>query len=211
MGVVADGLAPAAEVVGQVDQHAAALHAMLGQALDAERAGHRLREARMRFAGLLVFMRRPDLVAGTVAVAEDRFSDAVAVGIEAAADMREAVPLRRVLQAHQHEVVVDDVGELRVLARIRPAEALLAGAAAIARDGVAARCDAARVHRLAARHVQRQAQAEGAADLHLGDALQHFLGRDQVHAAALVVGAEFAPVAPCRGVRPAPGHRVLSR
>src|SRR5216117_3456434 len=49
------------------------------------------------------------------AVLEHDLALAVAVGIETAAEMRERVPLRRVLQREEHQVVADDVGEVRVL------------------------------------------------------------------------------------------------
>ncbi|MBL8307838.1 MAG: hypothetical protein JNM33_14165 [Rubrivivax sp.] len=136
-----------------------------------------------------------------------------AIGVEAAADMGQAVPLRRVLQAHQHDVAVDDVGEFGILAVVRPAEALLARALAIAQHGIAAWRDPAGVHQLPARHVERQAQAERAALANLGDALHHLGGRDQVQAAALVVRTELAPVRARRRWLPAlsPGRACAQR
>ena len=52
---------------------------------------------------------------------------------------------------------------------------------------------AARVEHVAARVVERQAQAEGQALAHFGDALLHLLRREQVQPAELVVGPEIAP------------------
>jgi hypothetical protein len=58
---------------------------------------------------------------------------------------------------------------------------------------------AALVQRGAAGEVERQAQAEALARLHLPDALKHLLRRDEVDAAELVV---LAPVTPRRTFRP---------
>ena len=207
--LVAHGLARAAQVVLQVDQHAAALRAVLGQALDAQRGGLGVAVASMRLAAGLgggIFHAGADLLARAEAVVEHRLGHAVAIGVEAAAHMGQAVPLGGVLQTEQHHVVVDHIGQIRVFRLIGPAEALLAGTLSVADHGVALRRDAARVHGPAARHVQRQAQHEAAAFAHLGHALQHLGRRHQVHAAALVVGAELAPVAAFGCVLPASGH-----
>src|SRR6266487_3160454 len=52
---------------------------------------------------------------------------------------------------------------------------------------------AARVERIAARIVERQAETEAQALAHLGDALLDLFGRQQVEPAELVVRAEIAP------------------
>src|SRR5690606_23655161 len=52
---------------------------------------------------------------------------------------------------------------------------------------------AARIERVAARQVQRQAEAEGPALAHLRHALAHLVRVDEVEATELVVGTEIAP------------------
>ena len=47
---------------------------------------------------------------------------------------------------------------------------------------------------VAARIVERQREAEGAAFADFRDALKHLLGRDQVEPSNLVIGAELAPI-----------------
>src|SRR2546430_8766946 len=131
---------------------------------------------------------------------------AVAVGIETAADMRERIPLRRVLQREEHEVVADDVGEVRVFRREGKAEVLLAPA----ERGGQSRRRPAGIERAAAGIVERQRQAESNAFPHLGDALQHLLARHQVHAAALVIGAELAPIGARRSLLPTRFHKTWS-
>ena len=63
--------------------------------------------------------RAGDVLAGAIAVVEHHLGLAVAVDIEQLPDMREAVPLRRVLQRQQHQVVADHVDQLRVVAAER--------------------------------------------------------------------------------------------
>ena len=208
--VIGDGMALAPEMVMQIDQHAAPLRAVFGEELHAERFCLRAFVARPRL-GLGVLGRRHDVFIGAKAVVEDDFRLAVAVGIEAAADVRKGVPLRRVLQRHQHDVVADDVGEVRVVLAERIAEVLpalvLAGIAHRRRDPGRV---PARIERRAARIVERQRQAERNALLHLGHALQHLLARHPVHAAALIVGTELAPVGSRRSLLPALAHDNLS-
>src|SRR5450759_3768679 len=57
--------------------------------------------------------------------------------------------------------------------------------------------------------IQRQRQAEAHSRLHLGHTLQHFLRRDQVHAAALVVGAKIAPIRAGRALFPSVRHLFI--
>ena len=189
--VVGHGMSLASEMVMQIDQHATPLRAVLREQMHAERFRLRPLVARPRL-GVLVLRRWHDVFPGAKAVVEDDLRLAVAVGIEAAADVRKGVPLRRVLQRHQHDVVADDVGQVRAVLGERVAEVLpalvLAGVAYGRRD---ARRVTPRVECRAAGIVERQRKAEGKALLHLGDALQHLLTRHPVHAAALVVGAEL--------------------
>jgi hypothetical protein len=91
---------------------AAALHAALGHALDAQRLA-RARcssiAAGRRHAGIGAVQRAEDVDLRAVAVVVARLGHAVAVGVEQLAHVREAVPLRGVLQVHQHQVVADHV------------------------------------------------------------------------------------------------------
>jgi hypothetical protein len=183
-----DRMPLAPEMVVQIDHHAAALRAVLGEELDAERLRLAALEA---IPSLGILLRSRDhVLARAEAVVEHELRLAVAVGVEAAADVGERVPLRRVLQRHQHLVVADHVGHVLVVFVERPAEELLA-VALRRRD---ARRIAARIEHRAAGIVERQREAEGLALLHLGDALQHLLARHVVHPPALIVVAEFAPV-----------------
>ena len=61
-----------------------------------------------------------------------------------------------------------------------------------------------------ARPVERQAQAKCLADLHLGDALEHLVRRQQIEPPLLIVGAEVAPVRALRPLRPTFAHGVHS-
>jgi len=49
------------------------------------------------------------MLVGPVAVVVDALGQAVAVGVEQRADMRQRIPLRRVLQAHLDDVVAEHV------------------------------------------------------------------------------------------------------
>src|SRR5918992_415667 len=72
------------------------------------------------------FRGRSNIFAGAKAVVEHELALAVAVGVEAAADVGEAVPLRRILQGHEDRVVRNHVGEVGVVLGERKAEVLLA-------------------------------------------------------------------------------------
>ncbi len=192
--VVADGVALAAEVMVQVDHHAAALRAVLGEVLDAERLGlrclrisPRLRRTCSRRRARCPRRRESRCRTRSRALPSPSASKRLPT-------CAKRVPLRRVLQREQHHVVAHHVGEVRVVLAEREAEVLLAGALAVAHGGRDARRVAARVEHVAAGIVERQRQAEADALLHLGHALQHLLARHVVHAPALVVGAELAPV-----------------
>ena len=98
-----------AEVVGQVDEDASALHAVEGHVLEAEV----VREAEVPAAVARGVGLRPDEVdPGAVPVVVDGLVDPVAVGVELGTDVRERVPLRRVLQRQGHHVVGPDVEKL---------------------------------------------------------------------------------------------------
>ena len=88
-----------AEVVREVDEHAAPLHAVERHVLQAEV----VREAAVPAAVARgVGLRSDEVDAGAVAVVVDGLLDAVAVGVELGTDVRERVPLRRVLQRERH-------------------------------------------------------------------------------------------------------------
>jgi hypothetical protein len=125
------------------------------------------------------------MLAGLEAVVIDRFGEAICVGIEQLADVREAVPLGGVLQVHHHQVVADHVGCVGVILE----QPIVHVGPAIAHGGPDHWRVAPRIEHVAARKIQRQAQAERDAFMHFGHALADLRGRDQVHAALLVVGA----------------------
>ena len=191
----------------EVDEHAASLHAVERHVLEPEV----VREARVPGAVAAGIVARPDEVdPGAVAVVVDGLGDAVAVGVELGAHVRERVPLRRVLQPERHLVVGPDVVEAVV------ALAHLAHGDVVEDLGIAlhvlgrreARRVAPLVQRGAAREVERQAQAEGDAVLDLAHALEDLLGREQVDAAELVVVAPVAPGRAFRALRPPLRHGV---
>ncbi len=189
---VADHLALAAVMRVQVDHHGAALHAGARHVLDAEPGGTDMAAGRDLLAAAIVD--RPDhVLAGAEAVVEHHFGLAVAIDIELLAHMCEAVPLRRILQRQQHDVVAYHVDELRVVARKRIGHVRLAGALGRREH----RRLATRIEDAAARIVERHREAERQALAHLGDALLHLLGRDQVEPAELIVGTEVAPGGAC--------------
>ena len=66
--------------------------------------------------------------AGAEAVVEHHLGLAVAVDVELLADMGEAVPLCRILQREQHDVVAHDIDQPRIVARERIGHVRLAGA-----------------------------------------------------------------------------------
>jgi hypothetical protein len=143
------------------------------------------------------------MLSGAKSVVEDELGFAVAIGVEAAADVGKGIPLRRVLQGEQDEVVGNDVGQPGHVGIQRVAEVLLLAAQ---RRGDARRL-ATRVEDAAAGIVERQREAERAPLLHLGDALQDLFLRDPVHAATLVIRAEVAPVRARRPVLPSLRHQ----
>ena len=141
--------------------------------------------------------RADDVLVGPVAVVVHRFLDAVAVDVELGADVGERVPLRRVLQRQRDVVVGPHVDVARVhVAHVDVEERLGVAVEVLGRRE--ARRATTLVQGGPAREVERQAEAEADARLHLGDALQHLLRRDQVDAAEFVV---VTPVAPRRSVR----------
>src|SRR5204862_37225 len=166
-------------------QHATPLRAVLGEQVHAECFRLRPLVARPWF-GVWVLRRRHDVFPGAKAVIEDDLRLAVAVGIETAADVRKGVPLRRVLQRHQHDVVADDVGQVRAVLGERVAEVLpalvLAGVAYGRRD---ARRVTPRVECGAAGIVEGERQAEGKGLLQPAGALQQLLTPPPAHAASV--------------------------
>jgi hypothetical protein len=90
----------------------------------------------------------------------------------------------------------------RVLDPKREVEVLFVAA----QGGEATRRIAARVEPVAAGKVERQAQAEADAFLHLGDALQQLLAGNEIDTAELIVGAEITPIRSFRSTLPALLH-----
>ncbi|MNV34195.1 hypothetical protein D3C71_1256040 [compost metagenome] len=98
----------------QIDQHRTALNAVLGQVLNAQRTGVRAGITGPVSACMRVGGRCRDFHSGPKAVVEHGLGLAVAIGIEAAAHMRQAVPLGGVLRVHQQHVIANHVGKQRV-------------------------------------------------------------------------------------------------
>ncbi len=202
--VVADGAELAAEVHGQIDQHAAALHTMYGQCLDAERVGVAVvMSARMRgeIVGLGIVHRSDDLGVGPEAVVVDAFGHTVAVGIEQRADMGQRIPLRRILQGQQHLVVAEHVERIGVDLGQREIDV----GNVVAIGGPKHRRMPAHVQRIAARQIEWQRQAERAAAANLLRGGADLVRGDQIQTAELVVRAEIAPVGAFRSLFPS--HR----
>ena len=180
-------------VMREIDHDRAPLHAVARHVLDAEHVGARVLVGRPGLVALAA-LRDRQAMSRTVAVVEGDLRLSAAVGVEQAAHVREPVPLRRILQGEDHTVVARHVGEQRVQAVGQEVEAPAVLVAGRRED----RRQAARIQDVAAGKVERQAEAERQAFLHLGDALQHLLRGDQIEAAELVV---VAPVAPGRSFR----------
>lgn len=112
--VVTHGGAGAADVGFQIDHHGASLHTVFGQVIDTERAGAGAGKAGPVRKRMRIFVSRQDIDAGPKTVVEHRFGRAVAIGVEAAAHVRQAVPLRGVLGVHQQHVVAHHIGKQRI-------------------------------------------------------------------------------------------------
>jgi hypothetical protein len=153
----------------------------------------------VRHACVLAFRRPDHVLVGAKAVVVDRLRPAVPVDIEELPDMGEAVPLGRVLQVQDDEVVADHVGRVGDL--LAEAEVEVRPRAPERRADH--RRVAARVQDIAAGTFERQRQAEGQPLAHLGHALAHLLRREEVEAAELVVRAEIAPGRSMRSALPA--------
>ncbi|MCY1513351.1 hypothetical protein D9M68_478430 [compost metagenome] len=185
---------PGIAVMGMQVQHdAAPLHAGLGHFLDAQPM-----RARLGIAGW------PHHVhAGAKAVVVHRHRDAVAVHVEVLPDVRQRVPLGRILGVERHRIVARTIDVAGVF---EPQGIVHAEQPALARGHVAFRRQPVRVQRRSSGQVQRQAQAEGLARAHFARRLHPPLSRQQVQAAQFVVGAELAPIGARRPVLPALVH-----
>ena len=182
----------------QVDHYAAALHAGLRHVLHAEMA-RALRLVAWRHVAVSVVVNGADDVAtGTVAIVEHIFGTAVAIGIEHLADMRETVPLRRILQRQDHLVIAHDVGCGGIVA----AQRIVHVGPVPAHCRLQHRRVAARRENGASGIVQRQRQTERLSHFHLGDALEDFLRGEQVQPAAFIIGAVIAPGRAGRAIGP---------
>ena len=111
------------------------------------------------------------------------------IGVEHLADMREAVPLRRVLQRQDHLVIAHDVGGGGIVA----AQRIVHVGFVAAHGGLQHRRMAARTEDGPAGIVERQRQAERLADLHLGDALQDLFRCQKIQPAAFIIDAVITP------------------
>ena len=186
-----DALAPHMGV--QVNHHGTALHAALGHFVDAQGFGLRgglagnFGEVKNAGAFAAGWAHHVDACAKTVVV--HRLGLAVAVGIEHRAYMGQAVPLRAVLQVHDDQVIADHIGAAGV---VTPQLVIQIGLA-VAQGWSQHRRQATGVQHVATGHIERQAEVEGQAFFHFGNALTHFVGRQQVHPAVLVVGSKVAP------------------
>ena len=170
-----------------VEQHAAALDAMPRHVLDAQVPGAELPVARLA-----------RVVQQLVAVVLHDLLDPVAVGIEHAAHVRKAVPLRGMLIVEQHRIVGDD---LRA-AGIETVDASVEQDHAVPHDRLQHRRLATRICRVGLGHVKRQAETEPFAGLDLPRRLDRVLFGQVVQTAQLVVRPEIAPVRPRRPVLP---------
>ena len=161
-----------------------------------------------------VVLRADEVDPGAVAVVEDGFLDAVAVGVELRARVRERVPLRRVLQRERHRVVGPhvDVARAPVLRDVLLVDVVEGRGVAVE---VLGRREPTGGYRrwfsaVPPGIVERQAQAEADAGLDLAHALEHLLGGEQVDAAELVVVAPVAPGGAGRALLPPLRHGVSS-
>ena len=181
----------------QVHEHAAALHTRFRHALDAQRpgAGERRLPGRLRRGHV-----GADVHAAAIAVVVAHLRHAVAVRVEHRPDVRERVPVRGELAVQQHRIVAEHVGMVGVGVQV-------VLHAAVAHHRLQARRAPLQVVVIAAGTVERQRQAERAARAHFGRRLPDLLRRDQIEAAALVVGAEVAPVGARRTLPPS--HRCI--
>ena len=181
--VHADQRPTRAELAGEIDQHAAALHAGGGHLFDAELVG-----------GGSALRGGEHIDAGAKTVVVHRHFHPAPIHVEHPAPMRERIPLRGILQAHGDTVVAADVlaGECEIIDLV--AEQL---------GGPQLGAEAPGVGRFAARQIERQAEREGLAFLDLGDGGEAHLRGDGAHAAEFVVRPEITPVGAFGAARPA--------
>ena len=202
--VVPDDHAALVAVAVEVDHHAAPLHAARGHSLDAEsfgeRGGFRLEDAGR--AGLRRVGGPDDVLAGAKAVVVARLRHAVAVRVEHEADMRERVPVGGILGVQHRRVVADEIGRVGIVV----GDAIVHPRPSVAQRRAQDRRKTARAQHVAARPVERQAQAERDPFANLAHARPHALGRQEVQAAELVVGPEVAPVRSFRSAAPSLRH-----
>ena len=198
--VVADGDALVAHVCLQVDHDPASLNAGFGHVLNAQldRVGSGLMLARTGVAGVRTVGGSDDVLTSPVTVVIHRLRNTVAVGVEHRPYVREAVPLRRILQVHDHEIIADHIA-LRLIVGKQP---VVHVGPSVAQRRSDHRRVATRIEHVATGVIQRQAKTEGATLANLGNTLTHLFRSQQINLAALVVGAKIAPVRPWRTLRP---------
>ena len=199
-----------AQVMGQVDQDAPPLHALVRHVLQAEMAGE---TAMVPTVAGGIGLRPDQVYPGAVPVVVDRLFDPVAVGVELGADVGQRVPLRRVLQGEGYHVVRPHVDVLGIAPVLHLAHADVVEGV---RDTLHVlgrrqhRRVAALIEGRPARVVEGEAQAEADAGLDLAHALEHLLGREQVDAAQLVVLATVPPGRAGRTLFPPLRHGLIS-
>jgi cation diffusion facilitator CzcD-associated flavoprotein CzcO len=199
-----------AQVVGQVDEDAAPLHTLEGHVLEAQVVS----EAAVSTAvAPRVRLRSDQVDTGSIPVVVDRLFDPVAVGVELRPDVGQRVPLGGVLQREGHLVVGPDVDETRTALVHLTHVDVVEGVGDVMH--VLGRSQhwrvAPLVQRRPARVVERQAQTETDAGLHLAHALEHLGGGEQIDPAQLVVLAPVAPRRAGRALCPALRHWSSSR
>ena len=195
-----------AQVVGQVDEDAAALHPVEGHVLQSEVAGEGGVPAAVAPG---VVARADEVDPGPVAVVVDALLDPVAVGVELGPDVGEGVPLGRVLQGEGDHVVGPDVdvlgiAEVRHLAHVDVVEGVGDALHVLGRRHAGRRSPL--VQGRPAREVEGQAQAEADPGFDLAHPLEDLLGGEQVDASELVVVPPVPPRRTVRALLPPLGH-----
>ena len=188
--VVADQCACAAMYPFQINHHTATLYARRREMLDADRA---------RTPAAIGFIRTDQFDARAVAVVVDLLGPPVAVGIEHLTDVAQAVPLRRILQEHEHRVIGHHIAQGVVHGRQLKVEVEPVAPSFIDELGGLAMLE----QHIATGIVQRQTEAKSNAVLDFPNRAQARFRRQQVHPTKLVVRAKIAPVGSFRAIFPA--------
>ena len=185
-----------AEMVPEIDQYRAALHAGLRHCRHRQCPG----------AGFTV-KTAPLFIDEVKAVVRHLLRHTVAVGIKMRALVREAIPMRRILRIQKYRLVGTDIGKTRIgLAHVEVEINL-----ALADHRMKLRRLAERVEHAAAGLVERMRQAEHFANLDFLQCRKPARRRQQVQPSALIVIAELAPVRTFGTLLPPSRHACLRR